>query len=95
MKFGPVTKHDKRGNTTYEQFDRDAMPENCNIIVLFQFMTNLEQSGSQILDAQFVKRIFSLKVTFYLTKSENRTKNLQRSFHTIALSKGSNFAEKY
>ena len=35
MKFGPVTKHDKRENTPYKQFDGDAMPENCNIIVPF------------------------------------------------------------
>ena len=30
--------------------------------------------------------MFSLIVTFYLTKTENRTKNLKRSSHTLALS---------
>ena len=40
----------------------------------FQFMANLEQSGSQIPDAESAKLMFSLIVTFYLTKSENRTK---------------------
>ena len=39
----------------------------------FQFMANLEQSGNRIPDAQPVKLTFSLTVTFYLTKTENRT----------------------
>ena len=48
---------------------------------IFQFMVNLELSESQIPDAQSlkltfssVKLTFSLIVTFYLTKTENRTK---------------------
>ena len=40
----------------------------------FQFMVNLEQSGNRIPHAQSVKLTFSLIVTFYLTKAENRTK---------------------
>ena len=40
----------------------------------FRFMVNLGQSGSRIPDAESVKLIFSLTVTFYLTKTENRTK---------------------
>ena len=40
----------------------------------FQLITNLEQSGSWILDAQYVKLTFSKIVTFYLAKTENRTK---------------------
>ena len=40
----------------------------------FQFLANLEQSGNQIPDAWFVKLMFSLIVTLYLTKTENRTK---------------------
>ena len=43
-------------------------------------------------DAWSRKFTFSLTATIYLTKSENRTKNL--SFHTIALSKGTIFAKK-
>ena len=37
---------------------------------------NLEQSGSQIPDSWSVKLTFSLTLTFYFTKTENRTKNL-------------------
>ena len=31
---------------------------------------------------------------FYLTKTENKTKNLEHSLYTIALSKGAIFAKK-
>ena len=43
-------------------------------LIFFQFMANLEQSWSQIPDAWSVKLPFLLTVTFYLKKSENRTK---------------------
>ena len=37
-------------------------------------MANLEQSRNLIPDAQSVKLTFSLTITFYLIKTENRTK---------------------
>ena len=37
-------------------------------------MANLEQSGNQMLGVQCVKLTFLLIATFYLTKTENRTK---------------------
>ena len=40
----------------------------------FQFMTYLEYSGSENPDVWSVKLTFSLIVSFYLTKAENRTK---------------------
>ena len=60
-----------------------------------RFMANLEKSVSRIPDAQPVKLTFPEIAAFCLTKTENRTKNLQRSSHTIALSKGTIFAKKY
>ena len=48
MKLGPVTKLDKKNNTTSKTFGDDAMSENCDVIPIFQFMANLEQSGSRI-----------------------------------------------
>ena len=48
----------------------------------FQFMANLEQSGSRIPDAESVKLRFSSIVIFYLTKTENRTK---KSFNTALI----------
>ena len=44
-------------------------------------MAKLELSGSWILDAQSVKLTFSLIVTFYLTKTENRIKKSLRNSH--------------
>ena len=41
---------------------------------LFQFLANLEYSGSENPDIWSVKLTFSLIVSFYLTKAENRTK---------------------
>ena len=58
-----------RNKTRSKNFDDDVMSES-----FFQFMANLEQFGSRIPDAESVKLIFSLIVTFYITKTENRTK---------------------
>ena len=54
----------------------------------FKFLANLEQSGGRIPDTESAKVMFSVTVTICLTKTENRTKNVQHSSHTIALSKG-------
>ena len=40
----------------------------------FGFLANLEQSGGRIPDTESAKVMFSVKVTFCLTKTENRTK---------------------
>ena len=53
------------------------MSANYDVIVIF------------LIYDQFFK--FSLVSIFYLTKTENRNKNLQHSFHTVALSKGTTF----
>ena len=36
MKFGPTTKLDKRNKTTPKKFDENVMPENCDVIAIFQ-----------------------------------------------------------
>ena len=36
MKFGPVTKLDKRNKRTSKHFDDTVMSENCDFIVIFQ-----------------------------------------------------------
>ena len=59
----------------------------------FRFRAYLEQSRSWIPDKLSVKLTFSLKVTFYLTKTENITKIAQHSFLTNALSEGTIFAK--
>ena len=40
----------------------------------FKFLTNLEQSGGRIPDTKSGKIMFSITVTFFLAKTENRTK---------------------
>ena len=52
-------------------------------LLVFQLMANLGQSGSRIPDAWSVKLTFSLTVTFYPKKTENKTK--KHLTHTIAL----------
>ena len=36
MKLGPVTKIDKRNQTTFKKCDDDVISENCDVIVIFQ-----------------------------------------------------------
>ena len=85
MKLGPVTKLNKRNKTTSKRFDDDDLKIGQKIVTslsFLQFMTNLEQSRSWIpvckmyssQNVQFAKRIFSLELTFYLTKNENNIK---------------------
>ena len=71
--IGPVTALDKKNKTMSKKFD-EKYRKIVTSLSFFQFKADLEQSGSQIPDALSVKLIFSLKVTFYLTKTENRTK---------------------
>ena len=56
-------------------------------------MTNFEQSGSRIPEAESVKVTLSLRVTSYLTKTENRTKELKSTALTI-LPKKTDFLQK-
>ena len=70
------------------------MSEIMTSLSFFQFMANLEQSEGRIPDAQSLKLLFSLIATFYLTKTENRTKKSLTHYHAIALSKGTIFTKK-
>ena len=74
MKLGPVTKFDKRNTTKSKKLMMTSCQQFVTSLPFFRFMANLEPSGSRIPDALSVKLTFSLKVTFYLTKTENRTK---------------------
>ena len=74
MKLGPITKLDKGNKKTSKKSDDDVISENCEVIAIFGFLTNLEQSGDRIPDTEAAKIIFSVIVTFFLTKTENRTK---------------------
>ena len=74
MKFGPVTKRDKRNTATSKKFKYDVISLKFDVIVIFWFMANLEQSRSWNLEAWSPIPSCSLLVTFYLTRTGNRTK---------------------
>ena len=61
-----------------KRFKIALIPSSTILLSFFQFMANLEQSGCRIPDTWCVKLKFSIIVTFYLTKTKNRAKNLQR-----------------
>ena len=79
MKCGPVTKIVKRNMVTSK---KNLTLMSCSQIVasllFFQYMSNLKQSGSRILHSWSVIPTFWLTVTFYLVKTENRTKKSLR-----------------
>ena len=54
--------------------DDDIMTANCDAIVFFPIMANLQPSRSKIPDLWCLKLTFSLTKTFYFTKTENRAK---------------------
>ena len=74
MKLGPVTKINKRNKTTSKNLARTSFRKIVTSLSFFKFLANLEQSGGWIPDAESAKVMFSIIVTFFLTKTENRTK---------------------
>ena len=74
MKPGPITELDKRDKTMSKKKDNNAISANCEVIVIFLIYDQFEQFRSQIPDTSSVKLTFSLIVTFYFAKTENRTK---------------------
>ena len=75
MKLRPVTKLDKRNKTTSKKMTLMSCQKIVLSLSFFRFLANLEQSAGRIVDTEFAKVMFSVIVTFCLTKNENRTKN--------------------
>ena len=94
MKPGPVTKHKKTKKTMSNKLRMTSSRKVVTSFLVLQFMANLKQSRSWKPDAQSVKVIFSLTVTFYLTKTENRTQNSLTQPSNIALNKSTIFVKK-
>ena len=91
MKLGPVAKRDKKNTVTSKKQQKMTITLCRQIVISLSFfglMANLEQFGRRIPNAWYVKLTFSLAVTFYLRKTENRTKKFKRSSLTISLKKG-------
>ena len=71
MKLGPVTKLDKKNAATLKLMMTSYL-QIVTSLPFFRFMANLEQFGCRIPETWSVILVFSL--TFYLTKTVNRTK---------------------
>ena len=57
MKLRPVIEFDKGNTGNVKKINDDTMSVNCDVIVFFQFMVNLEQSGSQMPNAWSVQKL--------------------------------------
>ena len=69
MKLGLVTKHDKKNKKLSKKFDDDFMLVTVMSFLYFQFMANVEQCESCILNSLSIKLTFSIIVTFYIAKN--------------------------
>ena len=58
------------------------------LLLFFGFLANLEQSGGRIPDTESAKVMFSVIVTFCLTKTENRTKKSLTQLSHYCFDKG-------
>ena len=95
MKLRPITKLDKKNKTTPKKnLTIRLCRENVMSLSFFEFMANLEQLASRILEAQSLKLTFSLIVTFYLTKTENRTKKSLTQLSHCRFEQGYYFCQK-
>ena len=74
MKLGPVTKIGKRNTETLKKMAMTSCRQILTSLPFFRVEANLKKSGNRIPNAWSVKLTFSLTTTFYLTKTEKRTK---------------------
>ena len=74
MKLGPVTKFDKGNTTPLKKLPMTSCQKIVMSLSIFQVKADFEHSGRRISHVWSVKLLFSLTVTFYHTKTENRTK---------------------
>ena len=74
MKFGSVTKIDKRNKITSKKLTTTSCQKTVTSLSFFGFLANLGQSDGRIPDTESAKLMFLVIVTFFLTKAENRTK---------------------
>ena len=96
MKLRPITKLDKGKTTPSKKQKKITMAlcqQNTKPSSFFQFMVDLEPSGTWILDIWSSTFAFPLILTFYFTKTENRTKKSLIQLSSIALIKGTFFAK--
>ena len=76
MKLRPVTKFYKRDKKKSKYLTKMSCQKIMMSLPFFQSSAILEKSGNQTPDAQSVKLIFSLIVTFYLKKVKAELKRV-------------------
>ena len=82
MKLGTVSKPDKRNKMMSKRFYDDFMSGNCGIIVIFLIYVQFRAIRKLDPESISLELTFSLTVTFYHIKSENRTtKSLTQFSH--------------
>ena len=74
MKLRAVPKLDRETKQRQKHLTMTSFWKNTTSSSFFRFLANLEQSGGRIPDTESAKAMFSVIVTFFLTKNENRTK---------------------
>ena len=72
MKFGLVTKLDKRNTVRLKRFDEFS--ESCDVIVIFPIYSQFGAIRKPYPGRKIIKLTFSIIATFYLAKTENITK---------------------
>ena len=83
MKPGPATKHDKRNKKSSKIVNDDDILENYDVIAFFPIYGQFGAIRNPYIGRIVVKLIFSLIVTFYLTKNANRT-NTEKSLTQLS-----------
>ena len=76
MKLRPLTKLGKRNKATLKKLTVTLCREIVTSLSFFGFLANLEQSGGRIPDTESAEIMFSVTVTFCLTKLKTQLKNL-------------------
>ena len=85
MKLGPVTKPDKRNKAMSKKFDVEVMSENYDVILIFRIFGQFGAVCRPNSGTESAKVMFSVIVTFCLTKHENRTKKIFNTTLTLLL----------
>ena len=73
MKLGQVTRIDKRNKTTSKKIDDDVISGIFDVIVIFCIFGQFGAVRGRIPETEPAKVMFSAILTFFLTKTENRT----------------------
>ena len=68
-----------------KQDDVKKLARKSDVTFIFALLTNLELSGTRILEVHEIIHYISYLFTIYITRKESKIKNLWKSLFTIAL----------